>query len=93
MTHAGKMSRNEHIFKNEFFLFSPLKHLQNDIRLVGIGQKKMTELQPFEGNERVSRSDLEKIRVKDCKAKSPINIAYFPPILFLLIITILLITI
>ncbi len=52
----------------------------------------MTELQPFEGN-RGSRSDFKKNRVKDYKAKSPSNIAYFPPILFLIIITIILITI
>ncbi len=35
----------------------------------------------------------EKNQVKDSKAKSPSNVAYFPPILFLIIITILLITI
>ncbi len=46
----------------------------------------MPELQLFEG-------DLRKTELKfseDYKAKSPSNIAYFPPIIFLIIINILL---
>ncbi len=50
-------------FQQLLLLFSfSIKITSNYIWLVGIGQK-MVELQPFEG-ERVSRSDIEKNRVK-----------------------------
>ncbi len=93
MTHAGKMSRNAQIFKNELFLFShsPLKYLQIIYDLLE-SDKKLLSYSHLKAIE-AGRSDFEKNLIKDYKAKSPSNVAYFPPILFLIIITILLITI
>ncbi len=56
----SKISRNEQIFKNEFYLFSNTFKMIYDLLE---SDKKNTELQPFEG-DRISRVDFEKNRVK-----------------------------
>jgi len=45
VTRVGKMSRNEHIFKNEIGIIA--FSIQNDVRFVGIRQK-INELHLFE---------------------------------------------
>ncbi len=91
VTSAGKWVGNEQFFQNSFFLFShsPLKYLQNDIWF-GIGQKiteQMMSLKTTESAELILRN-IEFRFSEDSKAKSPSNVAYFPPILFFKTITI-----